>query len=333
MGLKSFNNKKKTFIIAEIGNNHEGSLENAKKLIKLASKAGADAVKFQTFVTKNFVLKNDNLKRYNLLSKFELSHKDFLTLKNYSIKNKIQFISTPLDLESADFLIKHIDIIKIASGDNNFFPLIEKLVKSNKKIIISTGMADLKNIIEVDKFVKKKIGKSLCRKNISYLHCVSSYPVNDKDANLKSISLLIKKFKNSIGYSDHTLGNEACLAAVALGAKIIEKHFTLNKNFSKFRDHALSADFKDLRQLVKSIRKIENQLGTERKIVLPSEKKIIGSARRGIYASKKIKCGDKISLDNIKFLRPAKNKKYYNLNKILNKKCKKNYSINEKISL
>ena len=333
MGLKSFNSKKKTFIIAEIGNNHEGSVKNAKKLIKYASKAGVDAVKFQTFITRNFVIKKNNLKRYNLLSKFELSQKNFLELKKYSKKYKVKFISTPLDLKSADFLIKHTDVIKIASSDNNFFPLIEKIIKSNKKVLISTGMTDYNNIYEINKFIKKKIGKNLCQKNISYLHCVTSYPVLDKDANLKSISFLKKKFDNLIGYSDHTLGNEACLVAVALGAKIIEKHFTLNKKFSKFRDHALSADFKDLKELVKSVRKIENQLGIKQKKISISEKKIISLARRGVYASKKIEIGEKLTHDNVKFLRPANNKEFFNLNKILNKKSKKNYFINQKISL
>ncbi len=332
MGFKFFNKNKKTFIIAEIGNNHEGSINNAKKLIKSAAKAGADAVKFQTFKTKNFITRENNLKRYNLLKKFELSQKNFLELKKYSNKHKIIFMSTPLDLESADFLIKYTDIIKVASGDNNFFPLIEKLIKSNKKILISTGMIDYKNLEQINKFIEKEIGKNLCKKNISYLHCVTSYPVNDNQASLKSISFLRKKFNNLIGYSDHTLGNEACLAAVALGAKIIEKHFTLNKKFSNFRDHSLSADFNDLKQLIKSIRKIENQLGTEQKKVMVLEKSVISLARRGVYSSKKIKKGEKLSLKNIKFLRPAKSNKFLNLKKFLSKKSKKNYTINQKIN-
>jgi N,N'-diacetyllegionaminate synthase len=193
-------------------------------------------------------------------------------------------------------------------------------------------MTDYKNLEQVNKFIQKKIGKNLCKKNIAYLHCVTSYPVYDNQANLKSISFLRKKFNNLIGYSDHTLGNEACLSAVALGARIVEKHFTLNKKFSNFRDHALSADFNDLKELVKSIRRIEIQLGTEQKKIITSEKTVISLARRGIYASKKIKKGEKLSLENIKFLRPAKSKKFSNLKKIMSKISKRDYTVNQKIN-
>ena len=182
--------------------------------------------------------------------------------------------------------MKSADAIKIASGDNNFFPLIEKVLFSKKSLIISTGMTDIKNLKYLIKTIEKKIGKIRTKNKVSLLHCVTSYPVEDDYANLKSISYLIDKFKLNIGYSDHTIGNEACLASVALGAKIIEKHFTLDKNFSNFRDHALSADFSDLKNLVKSIRKIEKQLGKNNKKIAKPEKKIIRMTRRGLCKKK-----------------------------------------------
>lgn len=322
--------KKKTFIIAEVGNNHEGNLKIAKKLVILASKAGADAVKFQTFKTHNFVRKKDK-KRFKLLKKFELSFKDFQILKTLAHKNNIKFISTPLDLESANFLIKKADIIKIASGDNNFFPLIDKILNSKKSLIISTGMTDMSDLRKLTEHIKKNIGKRSMKKRIALLHCVTSYPVEDKYANLKSISYLIENFDLKIGYSDHTIGNEACLAAVALGAKIIEKHFTVDKNFSNFRDHSLSADFIDLKNLVNSIRKIELQLGEFNKKILKPEKKVVKLNRRGIYAKRKIIKGEKISSVNSAFLRPSNTNDFLYIKKIIDKKIKHPKKQNQRI--
>ncbi len=313
--------KKKTYIIAEVGNNHEGNFDVAKRLVVLAAKAGVDAVKFQTYKTENFIRKKDK-KRFSTLKKFELSYRQFEILKKIAHLNKIEFISTPLDLESADFLMKSADAIKIASGDNNFFPLIEKILFSKKSLIISTGMTDIKNLKYLIKTIEKKIGKIRTKKKVSLLHCVTSYPVEDEYANLKSISYLIQNFGLKIGYSDHTIGNEACLASVALGAKIIEKHFTLDKNFSNFRDHALSADFSDLKNLVKSIRKIEKQLGEFNKKIAKPEKKIIKAARRGVYAKMTIHKGKKVSAVNSTFLRPSKNREYLYIKKIVGKKIK-----------
>ena len=260
MKLKNFNLKKKVFIIAEIGNNHEGNFNNAKKMVKLAAKAGADAVKFQTFRTENFIRKIDK-KRFNQLKKFELSYKQFKSLRDLAHKNKLKFISTPLDLESANFLIANADLIKISSGDNNFFPLIDKILKSKKKIIISCGMMNINQIKSLEKHIYNSIGKKSAIERVAFLHCVTSYPVEDKYANLNSIRFMNKKINLTVGYSDHTLGIQASLAAVALGANIIEKHFTLDKNFSHFRDHYLSSDFRELKTIVDSIRRLEMQLG------------------------------------------------------------------------
>ena len=323
--------KNKTFIIAEVGNNHEGNFAVAKKLVILAAKAGVDAVKFQTFKTENFIRKKDK-KRFNQLKKFELSYEKFEFLRKLANKNKIKFISTPLDLESADFLLKKADAIKIASGDNNFFPLIEKVLNSKKPLIISTGMTNLKNLKYLINTIENKIGKRKTKNRVSLLHCVTSYPVEDRYANLRSISYLIKKLDINIGYSDHTIGNEACLTSVALGAKIVEKHFTLDKNYSKFRDHALSADFSDLQNLVKSIRKIERQLGSSNKEIAPPEKKIIKIVRRGVYAKRIVKKGEKVSPINSEFLRPSNSHDFLNIKRIFGKKTKNRKKRNQIIS-
>ena len=320
----------KTFIIAEIGNNHEGDIKLAKKLVKLAAKAGVDAVKFQTFKTEEFINK-DEKKRFKQLKKFELSFDDFNILKELAHKYNLKFISTPLDLDSAKFIGKIADLIKIASGDNNFLTLIEHLLKFNKKLIISTGLMNFKDLEKLSKFIVKKIGKKKALDKISYLHCVTSYPVEEKYASLNSIPYLIKKQKFKIGYSDHTIGNEACLAAVSLGACIIEKHFTINKNFSKFRDHSLSADFEDLKSLVLSIRKIEKMKGNFEKIIQHNEKNILKLVRRSVFSKKKIIKGEIINLDKVRFLRPSNSNDYLSLTSILGKKSKLNIKKNQRL--
>ena len=332
MKLKNFDLKKKVFIIAEVGNNHEGNFSIAKKLVHLAAKAGADAIKFQTFRTENFIRKKD-IKRFKQLKKFELSYEQFKSLKKLAHIKKIKFISTPLDLESADFLIKNADLIKIASSDNNFFPLIEKVLKSKKSIIISTGMTNTSQIKDLTNYIYKVIGKKSAEKRIALLHCVTSYPVEDKFANLRSVEYLIKNSKLTIGYSDHTLGNDACIAAVAMGAKVIEKHFTINKKFSKFRDHALSADYTDLKNIVSRIRKLEKQLGRFNKEIQKPEKKLIKIVRRAAYADRDILPGEKISIKNVKFLRPSLTSNFFYLKKIIGRKIKKTFYKDQKINL
>lgn len=303
MKNKGLSSKKKTFIIAEIGNNHEGNLNNAKKLIRYAADAGVDAVKFQTFITDNFVIQSHN--SYNRLKKFELSQKQFIILKKLSHKLKLEFISTPLDFSSAYFLKKECNIIKIASGDNNFYDLIDLLLNNKKKIIISTGMMNFRDVKLLVNFIKKKMGEKFLINNLSLLHCVSSYPAEDQSLNLLSIKYLADKFKGiKIGYSDHSIGYDACLNAVTLGAKIIEKHFTLDNNFSDFRDHKLSLNPRDMKKMVKKIRKIELQLGTYEKKIRKSEEETVYSSRRSIYSKKDIKKNEILNNKNTVFLRP-----------------------------
>ena len=230
-------------------------------------------------------------------------------------------------------MIKNTDLIKIASGDNNFYPLIDKVLKSKKPVIISTGMTNALQIKSLTNYIVKSIGKAAAEKRISLLHCVTSYPVEDKFANLRSVEYLIKNSRLTIGYSDHTLGNEACIAAVTMGAKVIEKHFTINKKFSKFRDHALSADYLDLKNLVEGIRKVEMQLGKLDKEIQKPEKKLIKIVRRAVYANKHILPGEKLGFKNIKFLRPALTNNFNILKKIIGRKIKKNFYKDQKINL
>ena len=318
MSIPKFNPKKKTFIIAEIGNNHEGNFNNAKKLIKAAANAGVDAVKFQTFITNDFVsLDHPSFQR---LKKFELTHQQFLKLKKFANNQKLNFISTPLDFLSANFLKKNCKIIKIASGDNNFYDLINIFFDYRKQLIISTGMMNAVNVEKLIKFILEKIGNKFLKNNLSLLHCTSSYPAEDKSLNLMSIKYLADKYKEiNIGYSDHSVGYDACVTAVALGAKIIEKHFTLSNNSSNFRDHKLSLNPVDMEIMVKKIRKVEIQLGKYEKVIQKNETKLISSTRRSMMAKKSINKNETMTFHNTSFLRPQ-HKGSEIINEVLNKK-------------
>ena len=319
----NLNKLKKTFIIAEIGNNHEGSFNVACKLIKEAKNAGVDAVKFQTFKTEDFISPHER-KRFKKLKKFELSYEDFEKLSVIAKKNDLKFISTPLDINSAIFLNNIVDCFKIASGDNNYYDLIKTVLNFDKPTFISTGLlhfTEVKNLVE---FIKK-IGFNFSR--LSLFHCVSDYPVSYEEANLLSIKFLKKKLPLTIGYSDHTIGKEASVIAASLGAKIIEKHFTLSNNFSKFRDHQISLNPLDMKQLVSSIRKTELMLGLEDKKIQKSEFKNLDLIRRSIYSANNYNKNSIIKKNMIKILRPANIYKPNDLKKILNKKINKKIKI------
>ena len=296
-------NKKKVFIVAEIGNNHEGEFKLAKEMISLAASAGADAVKFQTFIPEYYV-SNSDLDRIKRLKSFQLSQNEFKLLSEFAKECGVEFFSTPFDLDSAMFLNQIQSIFKISSGDNTFYPLIDKISSFGKPIIVSTGMTNTELIDNLYKRILDYWYIKNHKCDLALLHCVSSYPVPDGQANLLKIKTMIEKYPlATIGYSDHTIGNEASIYAVSLGARIIEKHFTLNKNYSNFRDHQLSADPDDFSCLVESIRKIELLKGDGKLIVQKCEKEI--EVRRSIAAKSNLNKGDKISLENITWVRPG----------------------------
>ena len=317
--MNSFRNLKKIFFIAEIGNNHEGSYRNAIKLIDQAKKSGADAVKFQTFDTNYFINKLEK-KRFDKLKSFELTKKDFKKLSIYSKKKGLKFISTPFDLGSAKFLSKIVHAFKISSGDNNFYELIKLCASFKKPLIISTGMLNLMEIKNILKILNKI---KFPNKKLALLHCVSDYPVKDEEANLLSIKYLKDKLPVTIGYSDHIMGSESCLIAASLGAQIIEKHFTLNNNYSDFRDHKISLNPKDMQQMISSTRRVESMIGNYDKKISSNEKKNYSSMRRSIYFNKKLKKGTILKRQDLKVVRPYKILEPNDLSKVLGKKLKK----------
>ena len=290
----------KILIVAEIGNNHEGNFEVACRMVEAAADAGVDAVKFQTFKTKLFT-SNADPARFERLSKFELTQPQFGQLAALASKRGVIFFSTPLDLESARFLAPIVPVFKIASGDNNFWPLIEFVAGSGKPVIISTGMTDLAHVVRTADFAKVKGAAG----RLAFLHCVAAYPAPANELNLRAIPALAAAVDCPIGWSDHTLTGDACLAAAAVGARIIEKHFTLDKNFSAFRDHQLSADPAEMRRIVDGVRQVETFLGTPAKTVQPSEQATITPARRSIAAATDLPRGHRVRPEDLMWVRPA----------------------------
>ena len=330
---------KKTIVIAEIGPNHNGSLKTAKKLIKEAKKSGADYVKFQTFITEEIIIKSaekanyqkknskKNENQFEMLKKLQLDFKSFEILKRYAAKQKIKFLTTCFDSKSVKFSEKfNMDYHKIASGELNNLPLIRDICKSANKIILSTGMS---NFSEVKKTVNFILKNKIKKKNLVVLHCNTEYPTPYEDVNLNSMIEMSKKLKlENFGYSDHTLGDIVALSAVSLGAKFIEKHFTLNRKM-KGPDHMASMEPQEFKKMVQKIRKIEQILGSKNKIITNSEKKNRAVARRSVVANLSINKGQKFTLENLAIKRPGKGLEPQKIFSLLGKKSKKNYRKNE----
>jgi N,N'-diacetyllegionaminate synthase len=325
-----FTKIKKPFVIAEIGNNHEGSIENALRLIDKAKQSGASAVKFQTFIPELYSNLNDK-KRQRILKKFQLSYEDFYKLSQYANKKNIFFGSTPFDIESALFLKKICSFIKISSGDNNYYQMIELVKKFKKPLIISTGLLDTNEIIKLYKIVKKNFINM--KDNLCFMHCISSYPANYSEINLSSALKLKELFPIQIGLSDHSQGPLVAMTAVTLGINIIEKHFTLDKNFSKFRDHAISSDPVELKNMINNFNDIHIILGGKNKIVTKNEKKNMSAMRRSLYAKKDLFEDDKITASEVLIVRPGGELNPIDIMRINNKIIKKKIKKNSVISL
>ncbi len=301
------------FIIAEAGVNHNGDINLAKKLIDVAVNAGVDAVKFQTWKTELLVTKEAKQAEYqientsieesqfDMLKKLELSYSDFKELKTYCDLKKIMFLSTPDEIPSANFLVDLQDIFKIGSGEITNLPYLRHIGSLNKEIILSTGMADMG---EIEDALDVLIKAGTTKENITVLHANTMYPAPMEDVNLKAMVTIGNTFDIAYGYSDHTLGIEVDIAAVAMGASCIEKHFTLDKTMEG-PDHKASLEPDELKAMVKAIRNIELALGSSIKKPSKSETPNIPIARKSIVANTIIKKGDFLTENNLIIKRPA----------------------------
>lgn len=305
----------KTLIIAEAGVNHNGSLVLAKKLIDAAAGAGADYVKFQTFKTENLVSKaakkavyqQNNLSdkddsQYSMLKKLELSPEYHFELIAYSQEHNIRFLSTAFDLDSIGFLSTlHLGIWKIPSGEITNYPYIKRIALKKEPVILSTGMSEIE---EIEAAVSVLLKYGLQPDQITLLHCNTEYPTPMEDVNLKAMQELGKRFGMAVGYSDHTRGIEVPIAAVSLGATVIEKHFTLDRTMEG-PDHKASLEPSELKAMIDAIRNIEKALGDGMKQVSASEHKNRSVARKSIVASRRIEKGEILTEDNLTVKRPG----------------------------
>lgn len=332
---------KSTIIIAEAGVNHNGDIDLAKKLIDAAADAQVDYVKFQTFIADENISKNAKKAEYQIentkdaeetqlemVKKLELSEADHLELMEYCNKKGVKFSSTAFDFKSIELLKKlQMDFIKIPSGEITNLPYLEKVASLNLPIVMSTGMANLQEVKEALTVLENN---GVHKNRITVLHCNTMYPTPMEDVNLTAMLTIKKECKVKVGYSDHTLGIEVPIAAVALGAKIIEKHFTLDRNMAG-PDHAASLEPYELISMVKGIRNIEKALGDGIKAPSPSEKPNIEVARKSIVAIKNIKKGETFTTENIGVKRPGKGISPMEWYKIIGKPARKEFREDELI--
>ena len=329
----------RTLIIAEAGVNHNGSLKTAKELVDLAYESGADIVKFQTAKLESLVSRNAPMAAYQkkntgvdesqkaMLEKLLLSFEEFEELAQYCEKVGIKFLSTPFDIESIHFLNDMQDIWKIPSGEITNYPYLVEIAKTHKKIILSTGMAEMSEIEEAIGVLNANGAN-----DITILHCTTEYPAPYKDVNLRVMKTLKDRFGYPVGYSDHTSGIEVALAAVALGATVIEKHFTLDRNLPG-PDHKASLEPNELKAMVLGIRNIELSLGSTEKIVSDVELQNRIVARKSIVAKTRIKTGELFDEDNITTKRPGSGLSPMKWNEIIGTKATRNYEEDELIEL
>lgn len=287
------------YIIAEAGVNHNGDLSLAKKLVDAAADAKADAVKFQTFIPEKVISVYAKKADYQVAStgggesqlemvrKLWLSYDSFRELSAYCARKGIRFLSTPFDLPSLDFLMSlDMPLVKVPSGEITNLPLLLAVARTEKPVILSTGMSELAEI----KFARRTLLDNGCPE-VSLLHCNTEYPTPFEDANLRAMEAIRRQFGGTVGYSDHTLGIEAPIAAVALGAQIIEKHFTLDRTMEG-PDHSCSLEPDELAAMVRAIRNVERALGSGEKVPSPSERKNMAVARKSIVAARAIRAGE-----------------------------------------
>lgn len=330
----------KTFIIAEAGVNHNGRIDKAMLMVDAAAAAGADAVKFQTFKADKIIAINapkacyqkesiaSDESQLEMVKKLELDETAHIRLQQHCVYKGIQFLSSPFDLESIDLLVRlGLGIFKIPSGEITNLPYLRKLGALKKRLFLSTGMAELSEIGDALNVLTQS-GTPL--ENVTVLHCNTEYPTLFEDVNLRAMLTIGHTFGVAVGYSDHTSGIEVAVAAVALGATVLEKHITLDRNLPG-PDHKASLEPDELKAMVKAIRNIEKALGDSIKSPSPSELKNRPIARKSLVAARKILKGEQFSTDNIAAKRPGTGVSPMRWDEIIGRKANRNYNEDELI--
>lgn len=318
-----FLNKNEIPIIVEIGVNHEGKVDSAIDMMRMASKAGAKIIKFQSY-TPSLYASADNSERLHKVAKFAFDLEKFVILKKEADNIGLQMLSTPLTEDWVEKLSPLCPVFKVASGDIAFKPVVEKAAKTGKQLIISTGAATIEEIDRAVGWVCDIVGKDKLKDKLILMHCVSAYPTPLEQANILSIPFLKDRYGIRVGYSNHVIGMSACLAAVALGADVIEVHFTDCKEGREFRDHALSFDQEDLKIFIKTANEIRVSLGAYNKELQPCEKEGVPLLRKGIIAAKNLEKGMILTKEDLMFARPATEFSSNEMNLLIGKSLKEN---------
>jgi N,N'-diacetyllegionaminate synthase len=291
-------------IVAEIGVNHEGSVDKALELVELAAESGADAVKFQTYSPERFVSSSDP-DRLIRVSQFALSAEDFRRLAAAAKEHGVEFFSAPITEDVVDQLNDLCGVFKIASGDLTFEPVIRAVCRTGKPLILSTGLGTVAEIDQAVDWISEEVGQAHLSERLVLMHCVSAYPTPIEEANVMSVPFLAHRYGVTVGYSNHVLGLEASLAALAHGASVIEVHFTDRKTDREFRDHELSMEAHELAQLVEMAPRICASLGQFGKVRQPSELPMLDLVRKGIVASRNLSAGSVLGTNDVMYARPA----------------------------
>lgn len=291
-------------IIAEIGVNHEGDIEVASKLLRLAAEAGADAAKFQSYSPERLT-SGDDAERLARVSRFALSEADHRRLAAEAKELGIAFCSSAITEDMVPLIAELSPLIKIASGDIDFEPVIRAAAAAGLPVILSTGNATADEVETAVEWVRNEIGSKSLDETLILMQCVSAYPAPVEEANVAAMNFLREKFGVHVGYSNHVIGPDACFAAVALGASVIEVHFTDRKTGRDFRDHQLSFDVTDLKELVERAPRIRSAVGRAEKRRQPSEEASVLAIRKGVVAARDLAKGTVLSRDDLMFARPA----------------------------
>ena len=317
-------------VVAEIGVNHEGDCETARHLIRLAADAGADAVKFQTYTPERYASASD-AERLARVAAFALGRDDLYALRELAESLGIGFFSTALTEDCVDHLSELSGVIKVASGDLDFEPVIRSVAASGATMILSTGLGTIEEIDCAVDWVRREVGNDALSDRLILMQCVSAYPTPIDEAGVQAITVLRDRYQVTVGYSNHVIGPHACYAAVALGAPIVEVHFTDRKTGRSFRDHALSMEPDELASLVATLPRIRASLGPAEKRRQPSEKPLLTAVRKGVVAARALSAGVRLRREDLMFARPATEFRAGEVSTLVGKRLKSGFKRGETI--
>lgn len=296
--------EREVLVIAEIGNNHEGDFKLAEDMIHAAAEAGVQAVKFQTIVPERLVAASE-VARIAQLQRFAFSPDQFRSLADTARSAGVMFLSTPFSLDVVEWLDPLVPAFKVSSGDNDFEPLLRAVARTGKPVLLSTGMSTMNDVHTACRILDEASPNADGKAEVVVLQCTSAYPCPPEQANLAAIRTIAQATGRTVGYSDHTLGIEAAVLSVAAGVRAIEKHFTLSKTQSDFRDHQLSADPAEMAELVSRVRAASVMVGSGDKVLQPNELPVAAAARRSVVAARELPAGHVVTIDDLDWLRPG----------------------------